>query len=382
MPYQTFPWQAGDSQSLNKLVSLYLPSLKGKSVLDVGCNLGFFCGYAAFHGASAVVGVDRNPNFIDQARSLFTQCTFSCQDWNSLGSEQYDVIIFLSALHYAADQKEMLDFLMARLKPDGLLVLELGIAPGENDCFVEVTRSIDKRYFPTRKKVCSMLKRYVYKSIGKSVQQRGDPTPRFVFHIQHKRPIAVLLMDDHYSGKSTLAKTIFNDSMVYFSGDSLYYKILSENIDAKQELRDAISQTNNDGTLNCTTATNEICKRGLGNELCHLIYEKVRGKDFLLDMYVPYEYRQEMCAYWDKAGFFVADIAMYGAHIRPYAANVVPSAKYQEYIEYLENDFLINEDEYLRANPDVAKAVEEGRMPSAQFHYWHFGRREKRKLKV
>jgi hypothetical protein len=39
-----------------------------------------------------------------------------------------------------------------------------------------------------------------------------------------------------------------------------------------------------------------------------------------------------------------------------------------------------DEDEYLRCNPDVAQAVERGQMPSGDFHYKTFGRREGRQL--
>jgi hypothetical protein len=39
-----------------------------------------------------------------------------------------------------------------------------------------------------------------------------------------------------------------------------------------------------------------------------------------------------------------------------------------------------DEDEYLRCNPDVAQAVERGQMPSGNFHYRTFGRREGRRL--
>ena len=52
MSYQSFPWQAGDSDSVGKLCSLFLPDLKGKRVLDVGCNTGFFCGWAAYKQAA------------------------------------------------------------------------------------------------------------------------------------------------------------------------------------------------------------------------------------------------------------------------------------------------------------------------------------------
>lgn len=141
MSYQSFPWQAGDSDSVGKLCSLFLPDLKGKRVLDVGCNTGFFCGWAAYKQAAYVKGIDRNPDFLREAKKWFPSCKFRYGDWQDLGSGTYDVILFLSALHYAEDQEKMVAQLVEHLAPDGVLVLELGIAPGEEDSFVKVQRA-------------------------------------------------------------------------------------------------------------------------------------------------------------------------------------------------------------------------------------------------
>lgn len=43
-------------------------------------------------------------------------------------------------------------------------------------------------------------------------------------------------------------------------------------------------------------------------------------------------------------------------------------------------DFRFDEREYLRCNPDVARAVRRGQMPSGWVHYQQFGRRENRRL--
>lgn len=45
-----------------------------------------------------------------------------------------------------------------------------------------------------------------------------------------------------------------------------------------------------------------------------------------------------------------------------------------------EPDAEFDEDEYLRCNPDVRRAVERGEMASGEFHYRTFGRDEKRQL--
>lgn len=45
-----------------------------------------------------------------------------------------------------------------------------------------------------------------------------------------------------------------------------------------------------------------------------------------------------------------------------------------------EPEAAFDEEDYLRCNPDVAQAVERGQMPSGDFHYKTFGRREGRHL--
>ena len=74
--YQTFPYRPGSSDSLNKLTQLKILPLTAKSFLDVGCNEGFFCGYALFDGARKVVGIDINEKFINSARQNFPGCDF------------------------------------------------------------------------------------------------------------------------------------------------------------------------------------------------------------------------------------------------------------------------------------------------------------------
>src|SRR5688500_18131793 len=102
--YQSFPDAAGDSRTLEKLKALRLPSLHGKRFLDVGCNEGFFCGYARFDGAVRAVGVDHSAGFIARARRRYPDCEFFQQGWEHLPEGPFDVILLASALHYADDQ--------------------------------------------------------------------------------------------------------------------------------------------------------------------------------------------------------------------------------------------------------------------------------------
>jgi trans-aconitate methyltransferase len=114
--YQSFPDAVGDSRTLDKLKALRLPDLSGKSFLDVGCNEGFFCGFAGFQGAARVVGIDRSEAFLARARRRFTDCQFLAQGWETLPEERFDVILLASALHYAEDQPALIRALVERLE--------------------------------------------------------------------------------------------------------------------------------------------------------------------------------------------------------------------------------------------------------------------------
>ncbi len=380
MAYQSLPWQRGDSQSFAKLLALHLPSLKGKSFLDVGCNTGYFCGWAAFEKSTRVLGIDKRSEAIVLAKDWFTDCEFSCTTWDELSSEQFDIVLCLSALHYAENQEALIDTLMQRVTSSGVLVLELGIAPGDKDVFEAVQRSIDVRYFPTQKKLHSMLSKYAFKRIGGSVQQAGDPIPRFVYHIRHKLPVAILLMDEHYSGKSSLAKTMFSPHFVHVFGDNTYSEIAHGKRVVSEALRDIIKLDTDSCRLDCALITETVCRAGLLPELLDLYISLADAKDCIFDAYIPEAFKNTVGEAFERAGFFVAGMYIYQSQRNTWIRNRPSRDHYTMYSRYLEKMGLIDEDAYLIANPDVAKAIAEKKMPNAQYHYYHFGRHEKRKL--
>jgi len=60
----------GKIDSKRRLALLCPDELKGKSVIDVGCNSGFYCFWAKKLGAERVVGVDLDPKRLAQGRTL------------------------------------------------------------------------------------------------------------------------------------------------------------------------------------------------------------------------------------------------------------------------------------------------------------------------
>lgn len=234
-PYQNFNshslWE-GASLSGEKLLALDLPDLKGKVVLDIGCNEGFFCQYALQAGAKRVVGIDHSSWFIEKAQSRVAdyenlsatgKLEYLKGSWWDIPQEKFDLILFLSALHYEAKQKEFLDFLSTRLSSNGKLVLECGAINSPGEHWLIYRRSVDTRRFPTRDHlVNTLLSNYAVRFMGESVMQAGDPVPRAVYHCSLRRTVAVVIRGKGGSGKSSLLRQMEGPS---FSSDyflSLY----------------------------------------------------------------------------------------------------------------------------------------------------------------
>jgi SAM-dependent methyltransferase len=209
MPYQSFDDEKGDSQSLKKLECIKLPeNLNGLSVLDIGCNEGFFCLQALKRGATDVVGIDMNDALIQSARKRVPEARFYTKSWWDLDETQYDVILFLSAIHYEKEQKKLLSFLKRRLKPNGLLILEGGV---EMDWTKKDWKWVRRHDGPMRFPTISLLmddllEGYSVRTVGPSVSQQGDPQSRQVLHCTHQKPTLFFVSGESFSGKTNFAR--------------------------------------------------------------------------------------------------------------------------------------------------------------------------------
>lgn len=284
--YQSFPDAAGDSRTLEKLRGLKLPDLAGRTFLDVGCNEGFFCGFASFLGAARSVGLDHSQLFITRARQRFPKCEFHQQGWEQLPEGRFDVILLASALHYAEDQPALLHRLVEKLSPNGVLVLELGIVSSPDSAWVRVKRGIDERDFPTMAKLREVLSDYAWKWMGRSVSQDGDPVARHVIHVSRRRPVAYLLMQPPAFGKTSIASRLFAPAGIpVLSGDQQIALVAQGRKEAPDHLRSAIVR--NYSPFRIDEAIQRIFDSGAGEALVRMWLESVGDGDFALDAYVP-----------------------------------------------------------------------------------------------
>lgn len=291
--YQSFPGVTGASYTFDKLTALRLPSLLGKRFLDVGCNEGFFCGYAKFNGATRAVGLDYSTRFIERARARFPDCEFFCKSWDQLPEGPFDVILLASALHYAENQPDFLKKLINQLAPDGTLVLELGVASQKSNKWVKVTRGIDERLFPTWPKLREVLQNYAWKHVGPSVSQQGDPVGRQVIHISLRRPIAYLLMQPPAYGKSSIAKYLFAPAGVkVVSNDHLFSQVAL----GKEKVPDSLAHeiSTDFSVLKIDQAINRVFAAGLGPQLVSMWVQQAGPVDFVLDAYIPIEFHADI----------------------------------------------------------------------------------------
>lgn len=219
--YQNATSPLGGSYTEKKLARLGLPSLVGLSFLDLGCNSGFYCCHAAAQGASRVVGVDVDPPVIVQARAACPQGEFHDEGWERLPKGPFDIVIMLSAIHYAEDPVGLIQQVYDRLAPDGLLIIEGGLIDPEgfqeSDILVPGWREVGDR---CRHLSLGYLEHHVLSSFsfnvfGLSEPRGGDEVTRHVVHARKSLPrpqrsFHVLDLLEFFQGLAGSAGTIID----------------------------------------------------------------------------------------------------------------------------------------------------------------------------
>ena len=107
----------------------HLPEdLTGKSVLDIGCNAGFYSMEMKRRGAERVLGLDHDDHYLEQARFAAETLGYeniefrnhSVYDVGSLG-ETFDVVIFMGVLYHLRHPLLALDLIHEHVAKDILI---------------------------------------------------------------------------------------------------------------------------------------------------------------------------------------------------------------------------------------------------------------------
>ena len=127
----------GRSTFFAPLVSWFGGSLSGKTVLDLGCNAGFWSLCATNAGADYVMGIDGRQEHIDQANFVFhveeiseSKYKFVCAnifDFNTWGMGTFDIVLCLGLFYHINRHVELLAHI-SRLSPT-LLIIDTSLAP-------------------------------------------------------------------------------------------------------------------------------------------------------------------------------------------------------------------------------------------------------------
>jgi len=101
--------------------------LTGLSVLDIGCNAGFYAMQAKARGADRVLGIDTDPHYLRQARFAADKAGLeveyrqaSVYDVGSLG-ERFDLVIFMGVLYHLRHPLLALDLIYEHVADDLML---------------------------------------------------------------------------------------------------------------------------------------------------------------------------------------------------------------------------------------------------------------------
>jgi tRNA (mo5U34)-methyltransferase len=132
-------------------IAPHLPAdLKGWTVLDIGCNAGFYCFELARRGAR-VTGIDHDPHYLRQARwaaerfGLADRIDFRQQGVYDLArsDERWDLILFMGVFYHLRYPLLALDLVVRHLSR--LMVFQTLTMPGEEVYEPEPDTPIDGR---------------------------------------------------------------------------------------------------------------------------------------------------------------------------------------------------------------------------------------------
>jgi tRNA (mo5U34)-methyltransferase len=105
-----------------------LPNVHGKSVLDIGCNAGFYSIEMKRRGANRVLGIDSDERYLDQARLAsdtlgYDDIEFAKIDVYDVGKigERFDLVIFMGVLYHLRHPLLALDLIHEHVADDMLL---------------------------------------------------------------------------------------------------------------------------------------------------------------------------------------------------------------------------------------------------------------------
>lgn len=114
---------------IRRIQQKQLPSLEGKSVLDLGCGYGWHCKFAEEQGATKILGIDLSKKMIEEAqkRNSGNQIEYRISGLEEYDypENEWDCVISNLALHYIEDIVEIFQKVYRTLKPGGIFLFNI-----------------------------------------------------------------------------------------------------------------------------------------------------------------------------------------------------------------------------------------------------------------
>ena len=172
----------------------------------------------------------------------------------------------LSALHYEERPRELLSRLHDHLTEDGLLILEVGIA-SERGTWRVWTQRKGVVYHPTWDMLYErFLEPFAFRVVGRSVDQPGDPVPRWVVHCRRRKTNVVLITGRSKYGKSTLARQLGGRQMVTVETDAVLRRLLDSMQRPDSPILQVLQQFREVGSRSFSQMTEAIIDAGLADD--------------------------------------------------------------------------------------------------------------------
>lgn len=284
-PYQTLMKNGevvrkGDMDTPAKFAQLTQGlDLKGKKVLDVGCNLGTMCRLATEQGAETL-GIDINRDFIKQAKYLFSELNFRCHEAHEVYNN-YDIIIASAMLHYITDLDKLFKQFSRCTK---MVVCDIWLHESQVPIFALTGRGL---YIPSRSAFLGIVSKYFTKVEEKGPALSPDQSKRYIFHLSDPVPNpaeAVLIYGEGATGKTILSRTYFG--YIFIMTDNIstsWYRHTRNNMYSVKWTADSARGNNLSDYLNFFISTLEswlwdCVNRDIIIEGYELIYEDFREK--------------------------------------------------------------------------------------------------------
>lgn len=189
-PVDETPRSFEDQRNLDRRLSAFKHYAWGKDICDFGCGAGLFLD-AVIDNCSSAVGVELQTRFLDSMKRRGMPCTDSLDD---IDDGSLDCIFSFHVLEHLPEPLEVLKRLKEKLRPGGLLIVEVPHArdmllsgPIASESFKKFTLWSQHLILHTRDSLGTFLSHTGFENILIKGIQRY-PLSNHLFWLAHKRP--------------------------------------------------------------------------------------------------------------------------------------------------------------------------------------------------